>query len=522
MPTTFDPLLIKLVVFDLDGTIADTAALLPGDARRRPYDVLKYSGPSEITTPLVKIQNIQKICNDLIQCGVRVAIITNSPRAYASTLCALLRIDFDVLIAANSHEGLNTKILKLRWMSKPDSLNWGESIPPNNILYVGDRDDDESAAKAVGCHFERIPPKIKSLPPDTALSFLARYSSDALAEGLTEDKSGPFVNAHMEYLVGQSGDFGMAGSSGGWIIDPAGPYANFDPDLLPDIVNELKPQSPVQRPIINPKFVTRYAYDNDANLLSKLLSILHESLGSKRIHGSAIRAQLEDVEIHSHLKYSSNRLAQELWKQIKNWQNFSAGSEVELLHLEFVALCMASSIRARGDHAVIVPMPSSAFSAAKPGRVSYRLATRISQILNFPYFELFYKDDSKSVCTHPEGFPFSHKAILIDDQITDGILSAKCVELMQQMSLKDYEIRTWSASKFFPMDVAQMASSAVLASPEVAHSIDQVPRVGRKIHHQKYGMGVITKVFEFYLEIDFGSMGTQLMDKEGLVIDFIN
>ena len=67
-----------------------------------------------------------------------------------------------------------------------------------------------------------------------------------------------------------------------------------------------------------------------------------------------------------------------------------------------------------------------------------------------------------------------------------------------------------------------MASPAVLTSTEVAHIIDQVPRVGRKIHHQKYGVGVITKVFEFYLEIDFGSMGTQLMDKEGLVIDFIN
>lgn len=51
---------------------------------------------------------------------------------------------------------------------------------------------------------------------------------------------------------------------------------------------------------------------------------------------------------------------------------------------------------------------------------------------------------------------------------------------------------------------------------------DPEPRVGRKVHTQKYGIGVIKMVGEFYLEIDFSDMGAEFLSRDDLELDYLD
>lgn len=543
-----DEIDIDLVVFDLDGTIADTAKLFEKDIRRRPYDVLRYSDHSSVSTPLVKIPNLKRICNDLIQCGVRVAVITNSPRAYASTLCFLLGIDFDVLIAANNNTETNTKIQKLKWMSTKNALVDGISIDASRILYIGDRLDDESAAHATGCQFEWDPGNSRYLSGQ--LLQLANHCSDIINSRFKTKTSLDALtknSLHNKYIANRKSAFECFGDSGaiGFVVDPNGPqvsadhfvvtikesddaaefaetWENSDGDLFSGIFNSLEPHSAIQRPIIDPRFVTRYDYDHQPEVRAQIFQVLSDNFAAVKISNHLFRPELRDTEIYSHFKWSSDRIAHDLWKQIKNWSDFSSGSEVELLNLEFVALCMAASIGDLDENIVIVPMPSSSFSESKPGRVSNRLARRISELLDVPYFELFIKDENEQVQAIHETFPLSRRAILVDDQITNGSLATKCVEIMQELNHNNFEIRSWSASKYYPMPASlQSGVSRIEQVTEVIFE-QKICQVGMKVHNQKYGIGVINMVGEFYLEIDFSNMGIQFLSREDLELDFID
>lgn len=543
-----DEIEIDLVVFDLDGTIADTVNIFEQDIRRRPYDVLQYSGHSSVNTPLGKIPNLKKICNDLIQCGIRVAVISNSPRAYASTLCFLLGIDFDVLIAANNNTETNTKIQKLKWMSTKNALIDGTSIDASRILYIGDRLDDESAAHAAGCQFEWAPENSRYLSGQllqlaTHCSGIinSRFETESSLDALTRN------SLHHDYIENRKSAFECFGDSGaiGFVVDPNGPQVSADHfvvtikesddvaefaeawknstgELITGIFNSLEPHSAIQRPIIDPRFVTRYDYDHQPEVRAQIFQVLKDNFAAVKISNHLFRPELRDTEIYSHFKWSSDRIAHDLWKQIKNWSNFSSGNEVELLNLEFVALCMAASIDVLNENIVIVPMPASSFSESKPGRVSNRLARRISELLNVPYFELFMKDGNEQVQAIHETFPLTRRAILIDDQITNGRLATKCVEIMQELDNNNFEIRSWSASKYSPItasfqnEVTQIEQATDVIAEQKAH------RVGMKVHNQKYGIGVIKMVGEFYLEIDFSDMGIQFLSREDLELDFID
>ena len=138
----------RAVVFDLDGTLADTADLVGGNSRRKPTDVLCGSAPGEGTRELRFDDHRERIPGDLAALGYRVAIVTDSPPAYASTLADLLNIDFERLLAG----GRDNKAEKLCQLAD----FWG--IDPIDMCYVGDRyqdpnSDDIDAADEAGCEF---------------------------------------------------------------------------------------------------------------------------------------------------------------------------------------------------------------------------------------------------------------------------------------------------------------------------------------------------------------------------------
>ena len=85
----------KAVVFDLDGTLADTVDLVGSNSRRKPADVLMTSESGARGRPWSFDDHRDLIPGNLAALGYRVAIVTASPPAYASTLADLLNIDFD-------------------------------------------------------------------------------------------------------------------------------------------------------------------------------------------------------------------------------------------------------------------------------------------------------------------------------------------------------------------------------------------------------------------------------------------
>ena len=60
------------------------------------------------------------------------------------------------------------------------------------------------------------------------------------------------------------------------------------------------------------------------------------------------------------------------------------------------------------------------------------------------------------------------------------------------------------------------------AQARKAEGLDTEPRVGRKVHTQKDGIGVIKMVGEFYLEIDFNKKGIRLLSRDDLDLDYLN
>jgi len=136
--------MIRAVVFDLDGTLADTADLATG--RRRPYDVLKLSPPASTGKRLRFDDERDLIPGFLATKGYRVGVVSNSPLAYASTLLDLLNIDFERLLAgsAGDFKSKSEKLLSL-------ASDW--KIRIEDILYVGDTEEDMTESETAGCQF---------------------------------------------------------------------------------------------------------------------------------------------------------------------------------------------------------------------------------------------------------------------------------------------------------------------------------------------------------------------------------
>ena len=138
---------LKVVVFDLDGTLADTVNIeLLNPGRRSPYDVLRLTPPMDNQKRLLFDNSMMYKLSYLIQCGIHVYLITSAPKPYASNLAYLLGIDFCGLIPSNST--MTTVEAKLAHISKITKADKSE------MLYVGDLEEDQDQARKFGCFFQ--------------------------------------------------------------------------------------------------------------------------------------------------------------------------------------------------------------------------------------------------------------------------------------------------------------------------------------------------------------------------------
>jgi hypothetical protein len=473
---------IDVVVFDLDGTLLDSEKLVEGERRRTPYDLLRFTGDSDETTPLKKWKDVQKHLSYLIQCGIKVAVITESPKAYASTACFLLGIDFHILIPNNTDPALNTKSKKLAFLSsglKPEpkssfgSATWN---PGTKMLYVGNTENDEAVAKELSIYYQDIHGFLNSKISN--LKKFLRHMSEVVEAEAGED---PFGSCrHSKHRSNRR--LHQATSLQHLSLDrvKVGNIASFSEITLnlPDeclAFYELEETKPYLRPILHPDFVTRYEYEHSEPLLSRLFHALHVQFGSHSLDTSKVHKDLANLETFAHLSYRHSLLGQKLWLRIKDWKGTSSGPEVSLLHLEFIAICMSASISIEANHAVIVPTPSSVFSQVKPGRISHRLAKRISNLTGHAYFEAIGRQDGKQLLLNPKGIPFESTVILIDDQLTTGSTISRAVNALSEGGVAEIQIRVWTASSFSldedvskqSNDVQYIATNRVIESSDV-------------------------------------------------------
>jgi phosphoglycolate phosphatase-like HAD superfamily hydrolase len=446
---------IDVVVFDLDGTLLDSEKLVEGDRRRTPYDLLRFTGDSDETTPLKKWKDVQKHLSYLIQCGIKVAVITESPKAYASTACFLLGIDFHILIPHSADPSLNTKSKKLEFLSsglKPEpqssvgSATWN---PGTKMLYVGNTRNDKSVATDLSIYYQDIHDFL-NLKTSNLKRFL-RHMSDVVEAELAEDLAGSC--RHSKHSSARRSAQRTSLQHLSLDRENAGNVSSFSEITLNIpaecvVFYELEETKPYLRPILHPDFVTRYEYEHNEPLLSRLFHALHAQFGSHSIDTSKFHKDLANMETFAHLSYRHSLLGQKLWLRIKDWKGTSSGPEVSLLHLEFIAICMSASISIESKQAVIVPTPSSVFSQAKPGRISHRLAKRISNLTGHPYFEAIGRQDGKELLLNPRGIPFESTVILIDDQLTTGGTVSRAVNALSEGGVGEIEIRVWTASSF--------------------------------------------------------------------------
>lgn len=140
--------LIRGVVFDLDGTLLNTANLVTG--RRAPWHLLEKSEVDSLVNEFdFKTQfplGIQQIVGELKSSGMKVSIITRAPSAYASTACYLSNLNFDALLSSHSASDVESRLSRA-------VIEMGLDF--DEVLYMADTEEDSTVAEKLGIKYLR-------------------------------------------------------------------------------------------------------------------------------------------------------------------------------------------------------------------------------------------------------------------------------------------------------------------------------------------------------------------------------
>jgi phosphoglycolate phosphatase-like HAD superfamily hydrolase len=442
-----------VVVFDLDGTLADTKNLTKN--RRVPSQVLKKSLPENSISDLLMRNDFQYEIATLLYSGIPVYIITRAPVSYASTLVFLLGIDFEELIP-NSDKYPNPE-------SKIQYIIDKNNCSPAEILYIGDTDNDLEVANRLGIRYQKIEDILESSSKGVSYyqnlvkhceqvgesssntSKALKTTSKALK--ISQDKS----DKNMENIFNWIREDSEQGASVEQILGNLqyeDTYPFYDQNMG---INEL--DNVILRPIISPRFISRYQYDTDVDIKMNTLQMINNlGYGPKLIdppYDLSYISSLNKIEIWANFKYSDKS---KWWKYIKDWKITYSGPEPKLHHLEFIALSMSANIYFGDDlPLVIVPIPSSPFSESRPAEASLRLAYRVAELSEVPIENIFVKRNN-NIELRDVNYKFSNiknkKIILLDDQLTSGKHALDCINLLLEYGVTKIRVQTWTSSKF--------------------------------------------------------------------------
>ena len=431
---------IEVVVFDLDGTLASTNNL-ETSFRRVPHDVLKYSPPEFIKSPFLIREELKMEMSLAIQCGVKVFVITRAPQAYASTLLQLLGLDFNECLAASAE--FDTPESKISYLQEK------YQVPMHRILYVGDMPSDQIAAVNVGCQFE-YPFWLAENEEDLEFEKSQSIYWELINEILTDEEE--TESRHLaNYRLGleMRDELIRMGLEGEIVLDQSSLLLLNDgcPISLQAFNNPIESDFSF-KPAINPNFMTRYDYETDLECYEHLTEFIQTLFDfTKLVPGefNVRRERFMGSEIRTFTKYMNTLLGEYLWHRCKNWQNKDVGSgpEVHLHVLELVALVMSSFLT---NDAILIPVPSTQYSAKKPGEISKRLTYRICQLRGLNCLDILSRDFQGTIISSADDLLSMGDYCLVDDQLTDGTTVEKCLDVLSAGNSMIMAIMIWSYS----------------------------------------------------------------------------
>ena len=365
----------RLFIFDLDGTLADTANLARG--AREPYDVLRLVPPGGDTSSISFGEDVCELPAKLMQRGAFVVIITRSPRAYASTLTGLLDIDYDLgfaniqkpypgnhkkaLIETIQYLGLTHDILRNNYGI--DTFDDYQHFSASDLIYIGDTPIDREAAEEIGITYRHadwssdlyqnlldLAGGARSLNPARWEEGIQRETLSGIAHDLVEEWP---ITFHMLMR-----DYGIHALNA--VTDPED-YQIY----LRDWASRLKETSKWGIRF-NANYPNWRNIKSEPNIKDRMFAALSETFPPQKFSVDGIEG---DVYAFSSFGLSP-LFGTSLHGFLKDWSGQTgqrSGRNVHLGFLNFLAVAMASSIKTYAQRETGIkpsppPLPSDEFS----------------------------------------------------------------------------------------------------------------------------------------------------------------
>lgn len=504
----------RLIIFDLDGTLANTANI--EQQNRTPATLLApgvdAEGYSLHAHQWEWSQDVSETPARLIERGHRVVIATNSPLQYASTLTHLLGVE---------HQGLHTncggEIGKANRIKQICS-SWG--MTGEDVIYVGDQESDVRTAASAGVRYMSVDQlRLGELLDELGTPLRGRDFTPALLNGLNvpqywkeELSSGrvPFSRANSAVTVGERNLFETFAAMSEWAAAPRldncdflngavaaadkadafAPYyrtilqyalrihpglpARRDiqflllefavPDERADLFAKVFDASPQELFAFRPELLTRREVSEDYNLRAQYLKAFRKLFPA-----------LTNGNLSSVVNYWRDGFFGYLLKTVKDYRVSPKGPGplVRLGILDGVA-DMCAGMMSLHTKIPIVPVPSSPFHVDKPGQNSMRLARCIAERTQRQLIPILEIDPTAP--PEPKKFRLNPLTIhllprgsaydLFDDQITSGTTVQTCQNLMDAAGYRLNQIFTYSAKG---ANIAEATQFPADAESDCAH-----------------------------------------------------
>ena len=424
-------------------------------ANSTPFALFTSTQTDPATSVVRESETVKEIRQELaalIMSGIDVAICSESSRAFVSSACHWLGIDLSFFISSETQPvGLAAQINAI--CSERPNVG-GEVLTSffnehkESVIYVSDLEDSARSSSLVNCwaiSFESSSYKSLTSHTSAAAGMQLNVDPDACVHGQNCGNRKALQKASLKILEIPGTLELKESTESNYGYNFITPIIGKSTNLPVNPLNVIKPYSFVQRPVINPAFMTRYEYSNDIVLRNDLFEALRAQFSDHK--SELVYSELSgDIHVFSHFKFG-HLMARSLLVSIKNWRDRRSGPDVLLLNLEFLALVMSSSIVEIDHHFQIVPVPSSDPTQEKPGEVSLRLARRIAQLTSAPIAELLSKASTAGDFYYSAEFwPWDKPALLIDDQFTSGATIRACMEALEEESIEVFRVSTWSSN----------------------------------------------------------------------------
>jgi hypothetical protein len=457
---------IRLVVFDLDGTLANTDELPSG--YRTPFQVLDPGIEFDQLLPHHHLdagrsywktkdwsfgQNVSSLPARLIEIGYSVAVVTRAPLAYASTLIYLLGISTQTLRTSCGGTA-QEKAQVLNEIAEKQGVESAE------MLYVGDLEVDKTIAHLAGCRFAsasdlhsgqvwaelplyapRRQPVLSvnelvdssNHPSMTPLSSLDDSLKRAVFESIRQGIPDSEFHTSLLFELSVSPTISrhtMAGLA--WFSLLTRPGSSLRHEWRTALFAALEPGAGsclIRKNNglfqVDPRIITQ----NEAthHYQSEYLEGLRKCLPG------TTTLKVGSISLRAAFKFSGD--PDDFGSCLSTAKNYvksrGSGPHVQLGYVDLIADILASyvdDLDLDPTKTMIVPVPSSPFSPQQVGQVSFRLAFSISKKLGIPIWPVVNKTIAEEFEVaglldwrlHYASNQIPREAILIEDQCTTG------------------------------------------------------------------------------------------------------